>query len=424
MGVEMYKILIIDDSLEHRKVVYDNVLSDMYELEYAMKGGQVFRIIEEKEVDIYIVDVVLSGYNCADRENNIRPMNVLDVLERIPRDKPIILLTAELETIVKDGRFTPIINEVYDKGYNVVNFMSWSDFRKEYELKNENDDNADSINSKICVDVLKRRKKNVVKDGTVYDFLVIAALGEELEPFIEKFPNDEIQREYDEEIVINKSVFRTKNNKDYKFIAVRQKEMGNVDAAATLSRVLTKYSVRHVFMIGVCGGRDGKVKIGDIIMPREVIAYQNGKITDKGFQLNVSIAHSRGNVHESVYSQSDVILAEIFSEFLKPKIDAGRNIGVTRPIIIYEPMLSGSVVIDKYGMLDSIAEDVRKPKACAVDMESYAVYRIAKILNINATVIKSVMDLSSNKSDDYKEYAAYVSANYLYKIIYNEVVGL
>ncbi len=57
-------------------------------------------------------------------------------------------------------------------------------------------------------------------------------------------------------------------------------------------------------------------------------------------------------------------------------------------------------------------------------MESYAVFRVAEILNINATVIKAVMDLSSDKSDKYKEYAAYISASYLYKIIYNEMVEL
>jgi nucleoside phosphorylase len=55
-------------------------------------------------------------------------------------------------------------------------------------------------------------------------------------------------------------------------------------------------------------------------------------------------------------------------------------------------------------------------------MESFSIYRICEILNVKACVIKSVMDLSSNKSDMYKNYAAYISANFLYSILYEELV--
>jgi hypothetical protein len=37
-------------------------------------------------------------------------------------------------------------------------------------------------------------------------------------------------------------------------------------------------------------------------------------------------------------------------------------------------------------------------------------------------VIKSVMDLYNNKSDKYKPYAAFMAANYLYELLYREII--
>ena len=43
-------------------------------------------------------------------------------------------------------------------------------------------------------------------------------------------------------------------------------------------------------------------------------------------------------------------------------------------------------------------------------------------MDVNTMVIKSVMDLSNNKSDKYKPYAAFMAANYLYKLLYQEII--
>jgi len=81
------------------------------------------------------------------------------------------------------------------------------------------------------------------------------------------------------------------------------------------------------------------------------------------------------------------------------------------------------VVINKCNELDIIANDVSKPKLCAVDMESYALYRASKFFpNVKVTLIKSVMDKTSDKNDKYKAFASYVSAEYLYYLLYNDKI--
>jgi nucleoside phosphorylase len=85
-------------------------------------------------------------------------------------------------------------------------------------------------------------------------------------------------------------------------------------------------------------------------------------------------------------------------------------------------MASGGGVIDKPNELDNIAKQVSRPKLCSVDMESYAIFRVCQLLNVKSSVIKSVMDLSNNKSDKYKDYACYLAANFFYSIINDGVI--
>ena len=55
-------------------------------------------------------------------------------------------------------------------------------------------------------------------------------------------------------------------------------------------------------------------------------------------------------------------------------------------------------------------------------MESFGLYRVSDMLDVKTMVIKSVMDLTNKKSDDYKPYAAFMAANYLYQLLYREVI--
>jgi len=120
-------------------------------------------------------------------------------------------------------------------------------------------------------------------------------------------------------------------------------------------------------------------------------------------------------------NKCDSLIQDIFKSFMTEQIDKGIAISVQRPNLRFNEMACGESIINKEGELDRIAEELNKPKLCGVDMESYAVYRLHEIIDIKTLVIKSVMDLSSNKSDKYKVYACYISANFLIEVLKREI---
>ena len=407
------KLLIIDDRWDIRAEIYKRVLESDFNISYIEKGSQLFEKLANEDVDAYLIDIVLTKWQI-----NNKPLQVLSVLEKIGNNKPIILVSNEYENLVKDKELTPLINTIIDKGYNVNSFLIWSDFTKAFSESNIN--NTETIQSTIKLDILKYQKFKEKKAENEFDFAVICALGEELKPFLNKFID--IRKDTVENIRINKSILTTKSGNTLKFLAVQQQEMGTVDAAILASKLVSMYNIKHLFLIGVCGGRDDKVKIGDIIIPHEIVAYQNGKINQDGFIVNVGYAKSNGNIRGAVENNSDQILKEIYKNYIIEKIEEGFSLDIKCPTIKYEEMACGAVIINKIGELDRIAKTTARPKICSVDMESFSIFRICEILNIKASVIKSVMDLSSHKSDKFKEYAAYVSANYLYSVLYQEIL--
>ena len=80
---------------------------------------------------------------------------------------------------------------------------------------------------------------------------------------------------------------------------------------------------------------------------------------------------------------------------------------------------SGSYVVASKFLMSSIREPNRK--LLAIDMEGYGLYLACHFFNqTNPLVIKSVCDFGdSEKNDDYQDYAAYTSAEFLYSFIFN-----
>jgi len=419
----MCKILVIDDRWDERGRTYTNVLSQDFEIISVEHGSDLYRYIDNIDVDAYLIDIVLDRWVYGNK-----PLTISKVLERIKNNKPKILVSNEYTSLVEEGELTLLLSTIIDNGYNVNSFLLWDEFQRAVQDKTTNKDNTETIISKIKLEILRHKKTQIIKSDKQFNFAVFCALGEELDPFLKKFISNEniiFEKDVIENIHFSKSVLVTKSNKKLRFIAVQQEEMGNTDAAIIISKILSEFCISYVFMIGVCGGRDGKVKIGDIVIPHEIVAYQHGKITESGFNVNVGFVKSQGNIKSAVENYSNNILNDIWLKYMTDlNKNTGSSLPVQRPVINFNEMASGAMVIDKDKELDSISVQVGKPKLCAIDMESYAVYRACEILNVKASVIKSVMDLSSNKSDEYKAYAAYLSANYLYSILYEEILIL
>ena len=408
------RILVIDDELNgrmERKSHYKKALEEKYNVIFAEDDRLIYHTIKNSQAELFIVDLNLDKFT--DPKKN-RSLYVGDVLDAIGKNKPIILISGAYEDLAKNGDLTCMINNAAEQGFNVGSFLTWQDILD----ASEKQEYKEALSSKIDF--------AINRDRSPYDFAIVCALQEELTPFNDILGEDNIPIPHtvdDIHYIIN--TLTTKSGRILKFIAASSSYMGIADSSIIATHLASKMGVKNIYMIGVCGGRESeKVNIGDLIIPEESVAFQRGKLRENGFSPDIQIAKSKFGGYYKDEKTND-ILSSLFTKYISKIIkEENRTLDLTIPRVHYEPMACADYVIDKPGALDEIAEKSAKRKICAVDMESYAIYRVGEIMNVNTMVIKSVMDLTNKKSDKYKPYAAYISANYLFELLYREIIKL
>lgn len=404
------RILVVDDELQDRKQTYSNALDQKYEVLFTENADLIYDVIRNSSADIYLVDLDLGNFT---DPNTQEPLSVLNVLNEIGTDKPVILLSATYNELMNQGKLTPIIRNSAERGYNICSFLAWNEISK---ISSESDSSyRDALYGKI--DFMMQ------KDRHPYDFGVVCALESELQPFLDKALSESISEFVKDEIQYRRAILKTKNGRNLSFIAAFSSNMGIADSSIIATNMITRFGVEKIFMVGVCGGRESEgVKIGDVIIPLESVAYQRGKLTNEGFSSEIMSAKPREGGVIKCRNAND-ILSDLFKEYLNNYIQKeGKSMEVERPSVNYHVMACADYVIDKDKELDKIASTIGKKKLCAVDMESYGIFRTGELMNIKTMVIKSVMDLTNNKSDKYKPYASFLAANYLYQLLYQEII--
>lgn len=405
----MNRILIIDDDLQNRKQVYSKALQPQYKLFYTEDVYLLNETIKNNQVDLYLLDMNLDNFkDPATRES----ISVLSVLEAIGKNKPIIMLSGKYEELANQKRLSYIIQNAAEKGYNIGSFLAWDEVLKAGDKSSKG--RREALHSKINY-VMR-------KDRTPYEFGIVCALDEELKPFMENIAADTIIP-VDNDNRYWRGTLKTKNEHYLHFIAATSTKMGIADTSIIAAEMAIRFNIDTLFMIGVCGGRENRdVKIGDIIIPQESIAFHQGKLTNNGFSAEVSIAKPKEKGFIK-YQKADEILSSLRKKYFNKLLNNDEKIfSIDKPKVIYDSMACADYVIDKEGELDKIAEKSAKRKICSVDMESYGLFRVGEMLDVKTMVIKSVMDMTNNKSDDYKPYATFMAANYLYQLIYQEII--
>ena len=405
----MKRILIVDDDLHNRKQHYANALESNYQVIYAEDAYLLYDTIKNSNVDVYLVDMNLDFFEDPTTKG---PLSVINVLESIGKEKPIIMLSGTYTELASRGRLSHIIQRAAEKGYNIGSFLTWEDIVIAGEEKAKG--RREALYSKI--DFI------ISRDRSPYKFGIVCALDEELQPFMDNIDEDYISF-VDDANRYRRGIIKTKGEHELHFISATSTIMGIADASIIATEMATRFNVDTIYMVGVCGGREiEEVKIGDVIIPHKSIAYQRGKLSNKGFSAEVNSAKPKEQGFVK-YPEADKILSELFQDYIKKLLKKeGKVPSLETPKVNYNVMACADYVIDKDGELDKIAKNIGHRKLCSVDMESYGLFRVGELLDIKTMVIKSVMDLTNNKSDAYKPYACYMAANYLYQLIYRDII--
>jgi nucleoside phosphorylase len=213
-----------------------------------------------------------------------------------------------------------------------------------------------------------------------------------------------------------------KFNKNTDIIATTPRSPGMVATAIHTSKILQQFRPEIAAMIGICGGRKerglniGDIVVADICYQYEFGSYRNGKFNR---ELRVENVSDQVTGLAKYLSRNPRVLSKIQSSvplgFKRPKFLLDCKVG---------PIACADLVVEDPKKMEDAVEADRK--TLAVDMESFAFMRAARLANIRwAFVVKSVSDFAdANKDDEYREYAKYTSTKFFIEIARSLTSGL
>lgn len=247
-----------------------------------------------------------------------------------------------------------------------------------------------------------------------YDVAFITALRiPELEAVLEMDYQWERMKMNNDSAIYYSGKARTTEGKDLKVIATHLPQMGMVATATSAMKLIQHFRPKYLIMTGICGGVEGKVELGDVVISDMSFDLESGKIVvDKegkqDFEPDYRVIPLNSSLKEEFmeFANEKSVLAAIKSKWKGDKISHELNVHIG-------PVGSGAAVISNKEYIDTKIKHQRK--LIAIDMESYAIFYCAEYCTKPQPIpilIKSVSDHANPaKADNMQKYCATISAN-------------
>ena len=189
-------------------------------------------------------------------------------------------------------------------------------------------------------------------------------------------------------------------------IVVGRTDQTNTNAGIETERALTHFSPSHAFFVGVAGGLKD-VKVGDIVIGKEVFGYERGKETDNKF-LN------RPQFGFSSYDLEHLAVSHGKSNEWKEKSKILIDQNFSQEISIY----SGTIAAGEKVMANIDSETLEflrtnVSNAYAVEMEGLGFLEACRpFIQVKSLLLRGISDLIKGKdSSDEKGSQPYASRN-------------
>lgn len=206
------------------------------------------------------------------------------------------------------------------------------------------------------------------------------------------------------------TTFADKSNIQRTAIATYCQGMGMPISAAVSMKIINKFSPKLVIMTGIAAGVEGKVNLGDVIVPSQIWDWGSGKLTDT--------EHGTTHLFDPESLSVDVNLINEIKEISSKGLyvdEIKRNYQGATPAnslaIHVGPVASGASVLADSKTIELIKE--QKRSVIGVEMEAYGVLVACRLCGQHPTkalIIKSACDFANaHKNDDWQKYAAYTS---------------
>jgi nucleoside phosphorylase len=207
-------------------------------------------------------------------------------------------------------------------------------------------------------------------------------------------------------------------------VVVQQNQMGMPAAAATAMQAIHEFRPRFMGMTGILGGVEGKVNLGDLVVPDPSWDYGSGKIVSggeagDGFLLEIRQERLDRDVLAAVRILGDdaVRMQEILERFRATNDGSSCHMCPPHPPkVVVGATASGAAVVASAAKVEWIRE-VQDRKLTGIEMEFYGLMCAARLCSEprpTVLAVKGVSDFASqSKNDEFHRYAAFASALFL-----------
>ena len=256
------------------------------------------------------------------------------------------------------------------------------------------------------IDVKKGERENIME--TV---LIITALEKELNPVLDGIDSPLKARRIEK--VHDRLYYIHEVSSSLTIICTSFMGMGQLNASIAIKEAVQHYQIDKVILSGICGGMDREMKYGDIIISDQIVDYELAKLKSNDTQVRWNVYRSDfGLMYGMSQFKSNRWITYIKKHFPSVNLDSPKTYtGI---------VLSGNKVIadnDEIKRFKSVWS-----KAIAVEMEASGIAAtLHQMKNAPAFImVKAICDFAdAEKSDDWQEYAAYISAAFVLDYIFS-----
>lgn len=254
------------------------------------------------------------------------------------------------------------------------------------------------------------------------DVLILSAMDHEMAPFRRDFECHDV----DYYPGASAFIFQDRHGKTRNGVCFSVGRSGQASAASFAQSLISTFRPKLSLMPGYCGGVEGKVELGDLIVFEAAYAWDYGKWYEAGSDGNTEAEfrprpNPVGISEDLVHSIARKIIGSDFNRqpVLLDNVDKISRGMLTGFKMHLAPAASGSAVVadtEVSSRIVGLNDSIR-----AIDMESYGFYFAAKntqVVKPQALCVKAVSDFSNGEKEDrYQEVCCEISAAFLCKLI-------
>ncbi len=246
-------------------------------------------------------------------------------------------------------------------------------------------------------------------DISPVDFLIITALAKERDAVLAQLDTPRKIQRHGSPTYYRATIPAYAEEGVYEVAVTMLSQMGNVEATQHTLRAIQDLSPDYVLMVGIAGGVEGSVRLGDVVINTQVIYYEQVKQRPDGPDHRPQIYPADPRLLERAQNYSDITWRELIP-ITRPRqrrktVEADASAVIFGPIAVGEKIVADAAVVASFRNFHS--------KIVAVEMESFGV-AVAAANSVDRPrflAIRGISDYANaKKNDQWQDYAAAAAA--------------